>query len=79
MVMKTVTKQDIYSDLDGVVALLKEGTEIILVENDKPVIRLALVDEKPRGRTPGLLPGSMQTTDDFDEPLPDEFWLGQDE
>ena len=27
-------------------------------------------------RTPGLSPGAIQLSDDFDDPLPDEFWLG---
>ena len=26
----------------------------------------------------GLHPGAMVTSDDFDDPLPDEFWLGED-
>ena len=26
-----------------------------------------------------LQPGAMQMSDDFDAPLPDEFWLGSDE
>ncbi len=25
-----------------------------------------------------LHPGAMWTSDDFDDPLPDEFWLGED-
>jgi hypothetical protein len=27
-------------------------------------------------RIPDLHPGAMTTTPDFDEPLPDSFWLG---
>jgi hypothetical protein len=27
-------------------------------------------------REPGLQPGSIWVSDDFDEPLPDEFWTG---
>jgi len=26
----------------------------------------------------GLNPGAIWTSDDFDDPLPDEFWLGED-
>ena len=29
-------------------------------------------------RIEGLHRGSMVTTDDFDAPLPDEFWLGEE-
>lgn len=31
---------------------------------------------RKQGRVGGLNPGSITTTEDFDEPLPDEFWLG---
>jgi Protein of unknown function (DUF2281) len=29
-------------------------------------------------RTLGLNRGTMKMSDDFDEPLPDEFWLGEE-
>ncbi len=29
-------------------------------------------------RVPNLHPGAFEMADDFDEPLPDEFWLGKD-
>jgi Protein of unknown function (DUF2281) len=29
-------------------------------------------------RTLGLNRGAMKMSDDFDEPLPDEFWLGEE-
>ena len=29
-------------------------------------------------RIPGLHAGTMWVSDDFDDPLPDEFWLGDD-
>ena len=28
-------------------------------------------------RVPGLHPGEILTSDDFDQPLPDEFWTGE--
>ncbi|MDU9050732.1 MAG: hypothetical protein Q3M30_17935 [Candidatus Electrothrix sp. Rat3] len=30
------------------------------------------------GRIPELHSGAVETADDFDEPLSDEFWLGED-
>jgi hypothetical protein len=29
-------------------------------------------------RTPGLQPGSIWVSNDFDEPLPDDFWAGDE-
>lgn len=34
-------------------------------------------DEQP-SRTPGLHAGMIHMSDDFDAPLPDEFWLGEE-
>jgi prevent-host-death family protein len=49
---------------------VKTGSQIILSENEKPVARLIPVS----GRIPGLHVGAIWTSNDFDEPLPDEFW-----
>ncbi len=32
--------------------------------------------ERPADRTPGLNRGEVWVRDDFDDPLPDTFWLG---
>jgi hypothetical protein len=32
-----------------------------------------------KGRILGMHPGSIWMSDDFDDPLPDEFWFGDDE
>jgi hypothetical protein len=34
--------------------------------------------EKLKPRTPNLGEGTVWMSDDFDDPLPDEFWLGED-
>jgi hypothetical protein len=33
---------------------------------------------KPSERKPGLHPGAFVISDDFDAPLPDSFWLGEE-
>ena len=40
--------------------------------------RLARLPEPPAERIAGLHPGAFQPTTDFDDPLPDEFWLGKE-
>jgi hypothetical protein len=35
-----------------------------------------LIPSKPR--IPGLHPGAIQVSEDFDDPLPDEFWTGNE-
>jgi hypothetical protein len=43
----------------------------------RSVDNLAATTSSP-ARRPGLLAGAWQAADDFDAPLPDEFWLGRD-
>jgi antitoxin (DNA-binding transcriptional repressor) of toxin-antitoxin stability system len=61
--------------LAEIVELVKAGGEVVVTENAVPRVRLApLPPMQPR--IAGLHPGAITMTDDFDEPLPDEFWLG---
>ncbi|MBZ0315433.1 MAG: DUF2281 domain-containing protein [Anaerolineae bacterium] len=41
-------------------------------------IRTALMPKPGKPRILGLHAGLLIPSDDFDEPLPDEFWLGED-
>ncbi|NCJ07180.1 DUF2281 domain-containing protein [Synechococcales cyanobacterium C] len=41
-------------------------------------LRQKLPQPTPKVRTPGLHPDAFVMNDDFDEPLPDSFWLGED-
>jgi prevent-host-death family protein len=51
------------------------GTEIIVTEGNVPRARLVPLATGPN-RIPGLHPGAITTTQDFDAPLPEEYWLG---
>lgn len=51
--------------------VLREHLE---AEEETPVEEGATA--KPR--VLGLHPGAIWTSEDFDDPLPDEFWLGED-
>jgi hypothetical protein len=51
---------------------------VILTAGDTPLARVVSVEPSLKPRVPDLFPG-IWTSDDFDEPLPDEFWLGEDE
>ncbi len=55
------------------------GDEIVVTQEQKPVARLLPVDSAPRPRVAGLHAGLGWVSDDFDEPLSDEFWVGNDE
>lgn len=75
-VKNTVTLRAVYEN--GVIRLLEpaelvEGQEVQVLAPKKE----AQLSRK--GRTPNLHRGSMYMSDDFDEPLPDSFWLGEEE
>ena len=36
------------------------------------------IDSQPTGRTPGLGKGDIVIADNFDAPLPDSFWIGEE-
>ena len=48
-----------------------------VVEERIATIRDGKGPAQKKKRILGLHPGSMQMSDDFDAPLPDEFWLGK--
>jgi prevent-host-death family protein len=73
MTTKTIDVQETKPTLQELLALVQAGTEIILTEGATPVARLMPVEQ----RVPDLYPGFWMS-EDFNDPLPDEFWLGED-
>ena len=78
MVTKTLDITTMQAIKDDVLSLLEPDTEIILTENGHPVARILPVKKLSRKQLTGLFPDSMVMHDDFDEPLPDNFWLGDE-
>jgi antitoxin (DNA-binding transcriptional repressor) of toxin-antitoxin stability system len=78
MFAKQIDVQENQSSLEELVAMAQQGGEIILMQGDTPVARLTPVENaKKKQRIPNLHPGGW-ISDDFTDPLPDEFWLGTD-
>jgi len=73
MVTRTIDVAEI--NLTDLLTLVQEGTEIILTKDEVPLARLLPMKKT---RTPGLHAGMIHASDDFDEPLGDEFWLGNE-
>lgn len=71
-----VNVHDPQTDLASLVALVAAGAEVILTEGDTPVARIVPADKPRPARVAGLHPGAIETSDDFDAPLADEFWVG---
>ena len=72
MLTKTVEVSE--AQLAELLSQVASGTEIILTEDDKPLARLVPIVLSDVPRVAGLHSGAITTGDDFDEPLPEEFW-----
>jgi antitoxin (DNA-binding transcriptional repressor) of toxin-antitoxin stability system len=74
MLIKTVDVQETQTSLQELLSLVREGTEIVLTEGATPLARLVPLVVSPVQRVAGLHTGAIWTSEDFDEPLPEEFW-----
>lgn len=68
------------AQISQLLELAQSGQEIILAQNDKPLLRVTIVEDAPapKQRIGGLHRGMVEMSEDFDEPLPDSFWLGEE-
>ncbi len=80
MVTKTIDLQKTPADLEDLLRLLERDTEILLTKGNVPLARLTPIESvvaTVSERIPGLHKGTTWVSDDFDAPLPDDFWLGE--
>jgi hypothetical protein len=80
--MKTIEVTQSTS-LKELVTFANQEREVVLTLDNKPVAKvlpIASLQKTPDGisgrRTLGLHRGAWKVSDDFHEPLPDEFWFG---
>ena len=76
MQTKTVDVHEAQIDLVELLSLVASGTEIILTECSTPLARIVPMAGATTPRVVGLHPGAILASEDFDEPLPEEFWTG---
>jgi antitoxin (DNA-binding transcriptional repressor) of toxin-antitoxin stability system len=74
MTLKTVDVSEAQMSLRELLSLVLEGTEVVLMDGSTPVARLVPIELATAPRIAGLHSGAIWTSDDFDEPLPEEFW-----
>lgn len=65
-------------NLTALLDLAKAGNEVVITEGAVPIARLVGLQAQPpqKARRAGMHQGAVTVSDDFDEPLPDEFWSG---
>lgn len=77
MLSETVDVRDLNSRLTELLTLIAQGNEITLLKDEKPVARLIPLEYEEE-RVPGLHRGDVWMGEDFDDPLPDSFWTGDE-
>ena len=78
MPTQTVNLDKVEKQLADLLVIVETGNEIVIAQNGKPIARLASVTPQKKKRIAGLNRGTIWTSEDFDKPLPDEFWLGKE-
>jgi prevent-host-death family protein len=74
---QTVSVDQAKDRLQDLLAQALAGNDVVITDHGKPVARLVPVTRSKNKRVAGLNRGTIWTSEDFDKPLPDEFWLGQ--
>jgi len=75
---RTVNVDEAKNQLQDLLVLALEGNDEIITAGGKPLARLVPVAASKRKRVAGLNRGKIWASEDFDEPLPDEFWVGHE-
>lgn len=78
METRNVNITEAQNQLPALLELALAGNEIVITEDDKPLVKLVPVGVPKKKRVAGLNRGKISMSEDFDAPLPDEFWLGQE-
>ena len=83
MLAETIEIQDAQTRLSELVGKVNKGIEVLLTDGNTPLARLVpATTSKPitsaQPRIAGLHAGAIWTSEDFDDPLPLEFWVGSE-
>lgn len=74
MITKTIDVHNVQISLEEILSLIRDGAEVIFTEANTPFARIIPLTKPTNARIAGLHPGAIWTSDDFDAPLPEEFW-----
>ena len=75
----TIDINEAQSQLNQLLMLVLKGSDVVIAKDNVPLVRLIPVEAPPKRRVAGLHTGAIRMHSDFNDPLPDEFWLGQHE
>lgn len=82
MSTKKLDIQQLQISVSELLSLIQDEKEIVITNGNTPVAKLTLLNpiaqiicESEKKPQPGLNLGAMVMSNDFDQPLSDEFWL----
>ena len=75
--MKTIDLGSQALSLDEVLSMAHAQSGVVLMKQGQPVAQVLPMREKSGQRVAPLHPGAWSVREDFDEPLTEEFLLGQ--
>jgi len=78
MSTQTVSIQEAEKRLAELISLAEQGNEVFIAKDEQHQIKLVPVPRKPSKRVFGQHRGMAHMREDFDEPLPEDFWLSGD-
>lgn len=76
MSTRTVSVQEAEKHLAELIGLAAKGDDIVIAGDDQARVKLVPVPRKANKRVFGQHRGYMHMGEDFDAPLPEDFWLG---
>ena len=57
------------------ISLAEQGEEVVIAYEDQPKVKLVPIRREPQKRVFGQHRGKIWMRPDFDDPLPESFWL----
>ncbi len=72
---KIVTVEEAGARLLELIGLAEQGEEVVIAYEDQPKVKLVPIRQAPKKRVFGQHRGKIWMRSDFDDPLPDTFWL----
>jgi len=75
MSSKIVTVEEAEARLRELISLAEQGEEVVISAENQPKVKLVPIRPVPQKRVFGQHRGKIRMRADFDEPLPESFWL----
>jgi len=72
---KIVTVEEAEARLRELIGLAEQGEEVVISSENQPKVKLVPIRQTLKKRVFGQHRGQIRMRPDFDEPLPESFWL----